>query len=401
MNLSGSKTRFQIFAVCPPGLEDILCRELSSLGIKGRKVTGGVEFAGDLLTLYSVNLWSRTAGRILVRLGNFRLFSLDRAVDRFARYPWEIYLSGHSAIRIRASSHKSRIYHSGALAQRLLKGITRRLGRDMRLAAESAGRKRPLVLVRMFRDNCQISIDSSGEHLHKRGLKKFTVRAPVRENLAAAMLIGSGWDARSCLLDPFCGSGTIIMEAVLLASMIPPGRHRFFAFMDWKNFDPALWKQLLKRSDRLIKAPPGKILGIEKDIDAVEAAMANLEMAGLSARAEIIHGDISNLQGNHLPETGFIVTNPPFGHRLGAGYSLTNLYAAFGKVIRSRLPGWKVAFLCPHGASYLRRATGISLTSICRFSNGGIKVDLFSNIQPDMALLPEGQSLTSPRLHGT
>ena len=400
MNISGSKTRFRIFATSPPGLEDILCRELLSLGIKGRKVTGGVEFTGDLLTLYSVNLWSRTAGRILVRLGNFRLFSLGMAADRFARYPWEIYLSGHSAIRIRASAHKSRIYHAGALTQRLLKGISRRLGRDMRLVSETAGRKRPLVFVRMFRDNCQISIDSSGEHLHKRGLKKITVRAPVRENLAAAMLIASGWDARSSLLDPFCGSGTIIMEAVLLASMIPPGRQRFFVFMDWKNFDSDLWKQLLKRSDSLMTDPGGKILGMDKDMAAVEAAMANLKSAGLSGCVDMAQGDISNLHSNHM-DTGFIVTNPPYGHRLGADYSLTSLYAAFGKVIRSRLPGWNVAFLCPHGASYLRRAIGISVRSICRFSNGGIKVDLLSNVRSDMVLSPNGRHLTSAGFHST
>ncbi len=380
MNPSEPASRFRIFAICPPGLEGILFRELALLGITGKKVAGGVEFQGDLLSLYSVNLWSRVASRILLRLGNFRLTSLRDATDRVARYPWELYLADHKKIRIRASAHKSKIYHSGALGQRVLKGISKRLGRPIHLVPEKAGKKSPLVFVRMFKDRCQLSIDSSGEHLHKRGFKKFTVRAPIRENLAAAMLLASGWDRRAMLLDPFCGSGTIIMEAILMASVIPPGRRRSFAFMQWKNYDQGLWSQLLRRSDRLAIEPRAKIVGLDKDVSAVEASVMNLENAGLFAFSQVMHGDISALEQLKGEDKGFIVTNPPYGRRLKENYSLTGLYARFGQILRNRFPNWKVTIVCPQDASSLRRALGLPLKPISRFPNGGIQVDLLSSL---------------------
>jgi len=378
MKTSGTESRFPIFAVCPPGLEDILSRELESLGVSGRKITGGVEFPGDLRTLYSVNLWSRTASRILLRIGKFRLFSLKEAQEKFSRYPWELYLNGQSEIRVRASAHKSRIYHSGALAQRLVQGISRRLGTKITLVGEKTGRDRPLIFVRMFKDLCQISVDSSGRHLHKRGRKTYSVRAPLRENLAAAMLLASGWDRCSSLLDPFCGSGTIVMEAILMASMIPPGRMRDFAFMKWKNFHPEIWHQLLVRADRLTARPPGKFIAADRDPSAVEAALFNVEKSGFSRHVQILHADISRLSDISIPGPGFIVTNPPYGHRLKENYGLSGTYARFGETIRYHFPGWNVTVLCPRDRSNLGRALSLSLRPLCRFLNGGIKVELLS-----------------------
>ncbi len=378
MNHSRSKSRIPIFAVCPPGIEDILFRELLALGITGKKVTGGVEFQGNLATVYSVNLWSRTASRVLVRVGNFKLASLREARDRFARYPWELYLYGEKQIRIRASTHRSRIYHSGALAQRLAEGISQRLGTPVTPVSEREGSRSPLVLVRIFRDRCQISIDSSGVHLHKRGFKKFTVRAPLRENLAAALLLASGWDGSSCLLDPFCGSGTILMEAILLARKIPPGRRRSFSFMKWKNFDQDLWHEILRRSDRLATDHAGKILGMDRDAAAVEAVLMNMEHAGLSSTANITHGDVSRLPELDLPQTGLIATNPPYGLRLRENYGLAHTYATLGRTLRQHIPGWHITILCPRDRSRLARALDLSLKPICKFLNGGIRVNLLS-----------------------
>ncbi len=379
MSTSGTESRFDIFALCPPGLEDLLSRELKSLGINGKKTRGGVEFHGDLSVLYSVNLWSRIAGRILVRIGNFRLLSLKKAEERFSRYPWELYLPKEREIRIRAAAHRSRIYHSGALAQRLVQGISKRLGRRIRQVSEKSGEDKPLVFVRMFKDRCQISMDSSGRHLHKRGLKKHTVRAPFRENLAAAMLLASGWDRHSNLLDPFCGSGTIVMEAVLMASMIPPGRRRTFSFMKWKNFQPETWHQLLSLADKLRTRPLGKILGIDRDRAAAETALFNLEQSGLISSAEILHADFFDLQKAVMAEPGFIVTNPPYGRRLRENYSLSRLYALFGENIKRYYPRWHITMVCPADGSYLKRALGLALKPFCRFRNGGIRVELLSS----------------------
>ncbi len=375
---AGSSTVLRMFAMCPPGLEDILCRELEGLGIEPCKIYGGAEFSGDLSTLYSANLWSRVAGRILVRIGSFRLVSLDAAAGRFARYPWEIYLGGYSRVRIRASVHKSRIYHSGALKQRLLQGISARLGREIQAVPDRQGSDYPQVFVRMSRDRCLLSLDSSGEHLHKRGFKKYSVKAPLRENLAAAMLYISGWDRRSPLLDPFCGSGTILIEALLMASSIPPGRHRRFAFMDWRNFSRHLWTQLLRRADRLVQRPDVEIIGQDRSPEAVEATLFNIENAGFSGQARVVQENVSAVGRHCIQNNGFIVTNPPYGHRLRGNYDIMGLYSVFGRIIRARLPKWHLTLLYPVEFPGLRRALGLNLATVCRFSNGGIRVAVLS-----------------------
>ena len=378
MNKPAGLSNFQILATCPPGLENVLSSELESIGKYGKKIVGGIEFHGDLLSLYTVNLWSRVAGRILVRLGKFKLFSLNEAPEKFARFPWELYLNRCRDLRVRATCHKSRIFHSGALCQRLVQGISKRLREPVNLVSDKEGEELPLVMVRVVKNRCQISVDSSGAHLYKRGYKKFSVRAPLRENLAAAMIIASGWSGTCCLLDPFCGSGTVVMEAILMAASIPPGRRRKFAFMNWKNFDARLWNQLLWRSDRLFTEPKCQILGIDRDPHAVESTLANLEHAGLSDFARITRADILRTRKDTFPKTGQIVTNPPYGKRLRTNHSLVRLYSGFGQILRTTFRDWKVSVLCPTDAHVLRRAMNFPLRRSCTFSHGGIKVDLLT-----------------------
>ncbi len=373
-------TRYNLFAVCTPGLEDILYKELSDLGIEGVKTRGGVEFSGDLLTVYSANLWLRTASRVLVRIGSFRLSSLKKAKDCFVRYPWEIYLTGAKAIRIRASCHKSRIYHSGALSERLCDAIGERLGRKVILIKEGKAKREPLIFVRMLKDRCTLSVDASGEHLHKRGFKTLSVKAPLRENLAAAMLIASNYDGTRPLLDPFCGSGTIVFEAAMIACRIPPGRHRRFAFMEWSTFDRRLWNEVVKRSEAFFRKPLYKIEGSDRDEAAIQSAIANAEAGGLSDLVSFRRVSFRNIRPETGQETGILVSNPPYGKRLKENNSLLAFYKEFGQIFIERFRGWDISLILPKEAPMLKKSLGLRLKPLTAFSNGGLTVELLSSI---------------------
>ncbi len=375
------KTNYRIFAVCVPGLEDVLESELSHLGIMGKKTAGGVEFKGDLLTIYSVNLWLRTAARILVRIGSFYLKDLKKAVERFERYPWEIYLGKAKRIRIRASCHKSRIYHSKAISERLLKGIEKRLGRQMVLSSED-NETSPLVFIRLFKDRCILSVDSSGRHLHKRGIKPFSVTAPLRENLAAAMLLASGYDGSLPLMDPFCGSATIPIEAALIAARIPPGLKRRFGFMEWSNFDKSLWSEILIRSEQFKRPIKSPIVGIDKSEGAINAAIQNLKKAGLQDDIGLFHSDFLDFKASpslFSSKKGYIVTNPPYGKRVKENYGLLEFYSRLSQKIKNDFKTWELVLILPKEYPSLKKTLSMPFKRITTFSNGGIKVELLRN----------------------
>ncbi len=378
-----NRTRYRLFAACVPGLEDILLMELERLGIDGRKTVGGVEFSGDLLTLYTTNLWLRTATRILARVGSFPLSSLREARKRFSMYPWEIYLGKAGNVRIRASCHGSRIYHSGALAQRLAEAVADRVGRQVGLVKERAGRDCPLIFARLVNDHCVVSIDTSQEHLHRRGFKKYSVRAPLRENLAAAMLISSGYDGSRPIVDPFCGSGTIVFEAAMIACRIPPGLKRSFAFMQWTTFDRSLWNEVVGRSEAFFKKPAFSIIGIDRDESAVQSAIANAETGGLSDFVSLSQGDFAStlLRAPSIP--GIVVTNPPYGKRLKENNGLLEFYGQFGQIFRQGLKGWDITLILPRQAPRLKRSLKLGLRRITTFSNGGLPVALLSSVRKE------------------
>ena len=372
--MTQQQSNFRLFAVAPPGIEKVVNSELASLGIEGRIRPGGVEFMGGMAALYTANLWLRTAGRVLLRLGSFRLDSLKEAPERFSRYPWEIYLGRSRKVRIRVTCRKSRIYHTKALEERLIEGIEMRLSAPLKVVSsrQGASGSAQLIVVRLAKDRCTLSVDTSGRHLHFRGMKTLSVKAPLRENLAAAMLLAAGWRPELPLLDPFCGSGTILIEAALMAMRIPPGRMRGFAFQKWSNFDQALWNRILAESDLRRRPAPAGIYGFDRDGHAVATALENLAMSGLSDAVRIEKRELSQI--SPPAARGMMATNPPYGKRLKDSHSLTGLYQEFGEIVRERFPRWKVAMLCPHPV--LQRAVRLPFRPVCTFSNGGIKVNL-------------------------
>jgi putative N6-adenine-specific DNA methylase len=230
-----------------------------------------------------------------------------------------------------------------------------------------------LVYVRILNNQCTISLDSSGPLLHRRGYRLATAKAPLRETLAAAMLLAARWDGVSPLIDPFCGSGTIPIEAVLFARNIPPGYRRSFAFMNWPAFDPVLWGTVHASHSDSEKRTKPRIIASDRDSGAIQAARANAERAGIPDAIEFACQAVSSMEP--LAGPGWVVTNPPYGKRLPSNKDLRNLYAQFGKTLRSKCPGWKVVMLCD--SIQLAGATGLKFEEAIPTLNGGLKVKIF------------------------
>lgn len=365
------------FAVTAPGLEKFTALELSRLNPMSHATqelateSGGITFRGDLRTLYTANLHLRTANRILARVGNF--FYSESFADlssKATRLPWEHFLQAGQPVELRVTCHQSKLYHSDAVAQRLRQAIEMRLGAKIPEDIPP-DTPRQLIVARVDHNRVSVSVDSSGDLLHRRGYRLAVAKAPLRETLAAAMLLASGWDDATPLLDPFCGSGTIAIEAALMARGIAPGLNRRFAFMDWPNYDDALWQEVRAAAQPSERRAP-LIFAADRDTGAIQMGRENAQRAGVAEWITFRQQAISYLQPPK--QVGWIVTNPPYGLRTESTKDLRNLYARFGNVLRARCPDWHVAVLC--NDPVLTGQMGIPLQTALFTVNGGIPVKL-------------------------
>jgi len=344
-------------------------------GVGGELQSGGIEFQGSLHDVYRANLYLRTASRVLVRLGEFYASAFPELRRKASRLLWENYLTRERPIALRVTCKKSRLYHEAAVAERVAGAIGDRLGKPppaQKYRGDSGTDPLQLIVVRLVDNLCTISMDSSGALLHRRGYRLATAKAPLRETLASAMVMASGWDTLSPFLDPFCGSGTIPIEAALLARRAPAGYSRRFAFMDWPNFDSKFWDELLAHAGKAIASDIPKIIASDRDAGAIQAAQANAERAGVADCIEFSRKAISAI--DPPPSPGWVVTNPPYGVRLKKTNDLRDLYAQLGKVLRTRCLGWHVTVLCDR--IQLIRSTGLEFDKGISMKNGGLKVRL-------------------------
>lgn len=378
-------SQLRLFAACAPGLEICVAQELRRLNLaEVHPVAGGATFTGTLAEVRRANLWLRTASRVLVRVGHFRVTEFWQLHKWAAKLEWEKYLRPGQPLILRATCHKSKLYHSNAVAERVAKAIGERLGQAVQFEMEKGeeeeneAKEAPgqLTVVRLEHDWCTLSVDSSGELLHKRGYRLAVAKAPLRETLAAGLLLLAEWDGASTLIDPFCGSGTIPIEAAWLAQNQPPGAARPFAFTDWPIFVRADHNPPVRESPPSPTNPQPIILGYDRDAGAIEAARANAERAGVTSHLTLAQQAISHLQPPPGPP-GFIITNPPYGVRVSEKDPVRDLYAAFGRILRERFTGWRVAFLCSEEA--LAHATGLPLNpnQASALVNGGLRVKLW------------------------
>jgi len=386
-----------IFAVSSPGLELFTAQELRDLELLNSEkapmagpqrsssgadaVRGGIEFEGDQRAIYRANLWLRTASRVLIRLGDFRAAVFSELRKKAGQLAWERYLAPGQPVALRVTCRKSRLYHENAVAERVAGAIADRLNRQPQVEKldDKAGDDPPqLIIVRLVNDHCTISMDSSGALLHRRGYRQAIAKAPLRETLAAGILMASGWDRIAPLIDPFCGSGTIPIEAALISRGIAPGHARLFAFMHWPDFDPALWRGVLAENKGQTHAPVSKIAASDRDAGAIRMARANAERAGVADCIEFSCRAVSEIEPTGA---GWIVTNPPYGLRMSASKNLSNLYAQFGNVLRSKCPGWRIVLLC--NDLRLLGQIGMRLDTSLSLNNGGVGVRLAQGIVED------------------
>jgi putative N6-adenine-specific DNA methylase len=352
---------------------------------------GGVSWRGDEASLYAANLHLRTATRVLVRVADFRartFFELERHVRRA---DWARYLAPGQPVRLRVTTRKSRLYHKRAIEERFARELGEILGSTVEGGGEGgeeeeeverSGRQAQLFVIRFDRDRCVVSADASGERLHRRGYRQAVARAPLRETLASAMLLASGWKPGDALLDPLCGSGTIPIEAALIARNIPPAlanpdlQPRSFAFERWPTFEPAAWDRVVGDArSAILDTAASEIRGSDRDAGAVDSAIANATRAGVEADLFLERLPLS--AASPSASSGWLITNPPYGVRIGDAPPLRDLYAALGNLLRTRLPRWRLALLASE--DNLARHTGLPLTERLRTTNGGIPVKLLAS----------------------
>ena len=367
------------FAIVAPGLEPFALAEAQALGLGARLEAGGVAWTGDARSGLLANAALRIASRVVVRLASFEARSFAELERHARRIAWGNVLRPGDAVRFRVTCKKSKLYHSDAVAQRLADAVMRVVpgvraegGSVSEDEIEEDEADVGLIVVRLMRDECTVSADSSGALLHRRGYRLATAKAPLRETIAAGLLAASGWDGTSPLVDPLCGSGTIPIEAALLARRIVPGAHRRFAMERWPTVPSLLGDQVrAELGERATDRAAVTIVGSDRDAGGIAAATSNAERAHVSGDVALAVRPLSAAQ---FPGglRGWVVTNPPYGVRVGDAERVRDLWAQLGNVLRDLAPGWRIALLSPDAA--LERQLRIPLRAAASLSNGGIPV---------------------------
>ncbi len=369
--------------ITPPGLEAVTATELAGLALEpGAMEPGGIDVAMTPMQLADALIRLRTASRIVVRVASFRARTFAELERHAATVPWADYLPAGMAVHLRVTSHKSRLYHQQGIAERVGRVIMGEMpGCQVIPAAGDAeeldGEPRQLpvvqrILVRLWRDEVTISCDAAGALLHRRGWRQGAIRAPLRETLAAAMLLGAGWDGSVPLVDPMMGSGTIVIEAARLVRRIAPGRERRFVLEAWPGMPPTLVADARARA-RADERPEAtvSIAGSDRDAGAVRSAEDHAVRAGVAADLDLRCAPLTALPPDDGP--GLLLTNPPYGARLGDLMRLRDLYASLGAMPQRR-PQWSLAFLATHPR--LVGQVRLPMAERWRSSNGGIPVRL-------------------------
>jgi putative N6-adenine-specific DNA methylase len=328
---------FEIFLVASPGLEAALCDEALELGFASAKaVAGGCVIRGLWPDVWRANLELRLATRVLVRLGEMRVMHLAQLDKRARKFPWADDLRADVPVHVEATCRRSRIYHGNAAAQRIATAIREELG------APTSDKADVRILARIEDDLCTISIDTTGESLHKRGHKEAIGKAPLRETLASYFLRECGYRGTEPVFDPMCGSGTFVIEAAEMARALKPGRSRPFAFEKLKSFDPEAWHAM--KADTVLRDVPFQCTGSDRDAGAVRMSKDNARRAGVDDITVFMQKSLSAMTPPDGP-CGLVIVNPPYGTRIGDKTPLRDLYAALGKNLMEKFTGWSVGLV--------------------------------------------------------
>ncbi|MGA9750443.1 MAG: THUMP domain-containing protein [Acidobacteriota bacterium] len=366
----------QILVTVAKGLEGVVREELRSLGLKPEEAGPGVVgFGGSMADAYRANLWLRAARRVLLPLGSFEVKSGEDLYAGALALPWHRALSAGRTFAVEASVRDSAITHSGYAALKVKDAVADAL-RERLGSRPDVDRRNPdvQVVVHLAGGTCTVSLDSSGGPLHKRGYRERSVAAPLNETLAAGMLLLMGYDGSAPFADPFCGSGTICVEAALIATRTAPGllRKRPFGFQRWAGFEERIWKRQVEEARSSVRPAPSPIAGGDDDASAIRAAQANAEAAGVSRCVQFRRADLSGFRPPAGP--GLLITNPPYGDHAGAGEDLAPLYQSLGDVLKQRFAGWRAAVLT--GNTALAKRVGLHPSRRIPLFNGPMECRL-------------------------
>jgi putative N6-adenine-specific DNA methylase len=367
----------RLFATCARGIESVLAGELSQLSANKIEVgRGGVHFAADITVLYRANLWLRTAIRVLCPIFEATVMTPEELYDAVQTVDWSQYLTPDHTLAVDCNVRDSKITHSQYAALKTKDAICDQF-------VDACGRRpsvdvdRPMVGLNLhiYKDQAVLSLDSSGDSLHKRGYRPILTKAPLNEALAAAIVLLTGWKGGTPFVDPMCGSGTLPIEAAWIALRRPPGLTRkHFGFQGWMDYDVKLWTELRDEARRgILKKLPSPVMGSDLRKDAVAFSRSNARAAGIGHLVDFEMKAISDFEPpDGAP--GTIVCNPPYGERIGEEKDLKPLYRTLGEVLQKRCAGW-TAFVFTGNAS-LAKCIDITPAARIPLFNGKIPCQL-------------------------
>jgi len=360
--------RFEIFLQAPPGLEKTLADEARSAGFSMPEAQpGGVALTGGWPEVWRANLQLRGADRVLARIGSFRAFHLAQLDKRARKFRWAEVFRTDMPVRVEVTTRKSKIYHAGAAQQRIERAIAETLGTPV---DDKAG---VTLKVRIFDNLVTLSVDTSGDPLHKRGYKAAVGKAPMRETMASLFLRQMGYAGDEPVLDPMCGSGTFVIEAAEIALGLAPGRGRRFAFEDLASFDATAWAAM--KAAQVSGQTDLGFFGSDRDSGAIRMSADNAERAGVAGLTRFEMTPVSALTRPEGPP-GIVIVNPPYGARIGNLKPLYALHGSLGAVLRERFTGWKVGIITAQ--SKLAHGTGLPfLPPGPPVAHGGLRVKLY------------------------
>ncbi|MBW4647732.1 MAG: class I SAM-dependent RNA methyltransferase [Kastovskya adunca ATA6-11-RM4] len=365
----------QYFATVARGLEPIAAQELERLGAKEvRPDFTGVHFAGDSALLYRVNLWARTLFRVLVPIREFTCPNADKLYQEVQKIAWEEYLQPDNTLAVNSTGGNRQLNHTHFTALQVKNAIIDQQ-RQQFGKRSSIDTQNPDVLVNthIHQARCVISLDSSGDSLHRRGYRPAVGLAPLKETLAAALLEMAEWEPSLPFFDPMCGSGTLPLEAALKGLNIAPGLFRQFGFETWQNFDKSLWEQLRLEAKASQKTElEALISGSDRDADILSQARDNAQRCGVVSQVTFTHAELSQVEAP--ADKGVIICNPPYGERLGDVQELGALYKLLGDVFKQRFKGWTAFVLT--GNKELAKKVGLKASRRIPVYNGSLPCTL-------------------------
>lgn len=381
---------FELIAPCHFGLEAVLKREIYELGYEITKVEDGrVFFEGDAEAVCRANIFLRTAERVLLKVGQFHAETFEELFQGIKKIPWEDYIPADGKFWVtKASSIKSKLFSPSDIQSIVKKAMVERMKEDYDLEwFEESGASYPIRLF-LMKDEVTVALDTSGDSLHKRGYRTMAGKAPITETLAAALLMLTPWRKDRILVDPFCGSGTFLIEAAMIAANIAPGMNRSFTAQGWTDLiEERLWQEAVEEAKELVDTDISvDIQGYDVDGDIVKVARDNAKRAGVD---HLIHFQQRPVSALHHPKKyGFLISNPPYGERMEEKEDLPELYREIGEALK-RLDSWSAYLITAYQDA--ERYIGRKADKNRKIYNGMMKTYFYQFLGPKPPKRPRSQ----------